>query len=613
MYVQCSHFFSFNCSHVRFVTQVVRVTLTFVSLQSWRQRHRLSARRLIRRSARDSPRAPSTQCRSPLRCRLRSALCPPLSRCPRGARCWRSSASVHFSKTPPAAVRSCACRRFRARRSGSRRARSRCCRTSRRGIWSRASGRSISWRAPTRRISGKRCRPILAPRTTRSLAIALLAPRGAAASRTIALQFARASDGAVTTVDVVGGRHGTPTLHAPAGVVASTRSPIASRRCWPTRRGGGGDLCVLSAEGCGKSVMCAWFAQALGYGADEVVHVDLFKEVSTRDLFMRRDTSDSGDTVWQMQPLVQAVLHGRLALLDGAHRPPPGVLAALTELLLDRQLALDDGTRILCAHAYDAMQFREALTDEQMLARGWRRAHEAFRVVLCGNTASSHAEERAAAHSWLTADLIAGLRCHVLPELTATLLRLVVRGACGAALPEVVVEDLACVVELQRRLVRPAPLVPPAMGVEEERRLSHAPQSAPPQFTAASLPLLSLRAALRVARKAAMFGVHSVFDAVGSSAAVRLAGAGERAAARLRAAARRRDHSPRARGAHRRHAVAGSAERRARRAAAARGRRRLDSPRRRRGADRARRCRRGAHSTHVCLSRCSRSWRFCAR
>jgi hypothetical protein len=350
------------------------------------------------------------------------------------------------------------------------------------------------------------------------------AARRSAASRTVALQFARTADGAVTHVDVAGGLHGTPTLHAPAGVVVVGALADCLAAMLADAAVGGGDLCVLAAEGCGKSVMCAWFAQALGYGADEVVHVDLFKEVSTRDLFMRRDTNDSGDTVWQMQPLVQAVQHGRLALLDGAHRPPPGVLAALTELLLDRQLALDDGTRILCADAYDAVQFREALSDEQMLARGWRRAHEAFRVVLCGNTASSHAEERAAAHSWLTADLIAGLRCHVLPELTAPLLRLVVRGACGAALPEVVVEDLACVVELQRRLVRPAPLVPPAIGAEEERRLSRAPQSAPAPFTAASLPLLSLRAALRARAQATAFGVHTAFDAADSAAAAAAGG-----------------------------------------------------------------------------------------
>jgi hypothetical protein len=38
---------------------------------------------------------------------------------------------------------------------------------------------------------------------------------------------------------------------------------------------------------------------------------------------------------------------GHLAVLDGAHRPPPGVLAALSELIHDNHLALPDGSRIL--------------------------------------------------------------------------------------------------------------------------------------------------------------------------------------------------------------------------------------------------------------------------
>jgi hypothetical protein len=34
-------------------------------------------------------------------------------------------------------------------------------------------------------------------------------------------------------------------------------------------------------------------------------------DVSCRDLLLRRDTNSDGDTVWQRQPLVQAVLNGQ--------------------------------------------------------------------------------------------------------------------------------------------------------------------------------------------------------------------------------------------------------------------------------------------------------------
>ena len=74
------------------------------------------------------------------------------------------------------------------------------------------------------------------------------------------------------------------------------------------------------------------FARALGYATHEIVTIDLFKgfsssnitlfhsffkktnvyntDVSCRDLLLRRDTDDKGNTIWQRQPLIQAILYG---------------------------------------------------------------------------------------------------------------------------------------------------------------------------------------------------------------------------------------------------------------------------------------------------------------
>jgi MoxR-like ATPase len=326
----------------------------------------------------------------------------------------------------------------------------------------------------------------------------------------VQIEFRSQRDGARVAVSARGGRDGHVSL-APAHGVVAVDELLARLSAMLADAAVGASLCVLAAEGCGKSVMCAWFARALGYAAHEMTFVDLFKDVSSRDLFLRRDTDDdSGDTVWVVQPLVRAMLAGHLVVLDGAHRPPPGVLAALTEVLLDGQLTLEDGTKLLNAGAFDALCGELSLRAEQMLARGWRRVHESFRVILCGNLASSHADERATSPSWITADLIAGARCHELPPLTPAFLRLVLQGAFGAALPTVVLDDLCAVADLQMRLLQTE------------------------QFKSSTLPLLSLRGALRVAASAARFGVRATDRLVVLERALRLAYAPPHAAATIR-------------------------------------------------------------------------------
>ena len=46
--------------------------------------------------------------------------------------------------------------------------------------------------------------------------------------------------------------------------------------------------------------------------------------MTARDLLQRRTTDESGNTIWQDTPLVEAIVSGGLAVLDGVHRLPLG-------------------------------------------------------------------------------------------------------------------------------------------------------------------------------------------------------------------------------------------------------------------------------------------------
>ena len=54
--------------------------------------------------------------------------------------------------------------------------------------------------------------------------------------------------------------------------------------------------------------------------------------MTARDLLQRRSTRSNGDTVWRPSALLDAALHGRLAVLDGLHRLNAGTLFTIQRL-----------------------------------------------------------------------------------------------------------------------------------------------------------------------------------------------------------------------------------------------------------------------------------------
>ncbi|KAG1089899.1 hypothetical protein G6F42_019849 [Rhizopus arrhizus] len=77
---------------------------------------------------------------------------------------------------------------------------------------------------------------------------------------------------------------------------------------------GGKDICLVGThKGVGKSALVRHFARNLGYTID---YIPLYRDMSSRDLLQRRSTTAKGDTVWENSLLVEAAIHGHLAVLD---------------------------------------------------------------------------------------------------------------------------------------------------------------------------------------------------------------------------------------------------------------------------------------------------------
>lgn len=51
--------------------------------------------------------------------------------------------------------------------------------------------------------------------------------------------------------------------------------------------------------------------------------------MTSRDLIQQRTTSLNGDTVWRDSPLIDAAIHGKLAVLDGINRVHSSTLTIL--------------------------------------------------------------------------------------------------------------------------------------------------------------------------------------------------------------------------------------------------------------------------------------------
>ncbi|KAG7308434.1 hypothetical protein JYU34_005640 [Plutella xylostella] len=137
------------------------------------------------------------------------------------------------------------------------------------------------------------------------------------------------------------------------------------------------DFCVVGPKGCGKSLLISQLASFLGYTIEPIV---VYQDMTGRELTQQRSTLDNGDTVWRNSALVEAALHGRMAVLDGLHRLHASTIAQLHRLVHDRELQLHDGTRLLRHDRYYEL-VASGVSEQRLEESGVKRIHPAFRIV----------------------------------------------------------------------------------------------------------------------------------------------------------------------------------------------------------------------------------------
>ena len=130
---------------------------------------------------------------------------------------------------------------------------------------------------------------------------------------------------------------------------ADTAGYVGSAHLLLSHGSGAGGVCLGGARGCGKTALVPQMAAVLGYKTETI---QMYADMTARDLLQQRTTTHTGDTVWRLSPLIEAALEGKMAVLDGLHRVHRGTLAVLQRLIHDREVQLYDGTRLLARDKY---------------------------------------------------------------------------------------------------------------------------------------------------------------------------------------------------------------------------------------------------------------------
>lgn len=184
------------------------------------------------------------------------------------------------------------------------------------------------------------------------------------------------------------------------------------------------DICLIGPKGCGKSITVQTLANLLGYEVEPIV---LYQDMTSRDLIQQRTTLSNGDTVWKNSPLVDAALHGKLAILDGINRIDPSTLAIVHRLVHDRELQLHDGKRLIRADRYDEIKEKYNKSDAELQESGVLRIHPSFRIIALAESPMLNTSSR----QWLNSELLSLFVFHEMRPLTKSEELHIVRSKYG--------------------------------------------------------------------------------------------------------------------------------------------------------------------------------------
>jgi len=167
----------------------------------------------------------------------------------------------------------------------------------------------------------------------------------------------------------------------------------------------GNDFLLISSKGEGKTTLAQEFAATMEY---ETTHLFAMNaEITSHDLLLRRSTDPStGETLWEDSPLMRAARQGEICVLDGIEKLRPDVLSSIQSLIVDRDIALPDGRRVLRHDRIDITV--DAAIEDSIVA-----VHPSFRVIALASL------PKEAGNRWITPNLMAmfsTIRLPLLPD-----------------------------------------------------------------------------------------------------------------------------------------------------------------------------------------------------
>ena len=180
---------------------------------------------------------------------------------------------------------------------------------------------------------------------------------------------------------------------------------------------------IVGERGWGKTHLARELVRVAGLHRSSVL-MQMYEDLSARDLLQRRSTDARGDTIWQDSEVVRAAKEGRAVILDGVDQLKPGCLAALQRLLQDRDTELPDGTRLVAPARWEVLRRKsgaETLSTLRMVP-----THAQFRLVAIGQLASKK-------RPWLGSHTTALFKVHALRLLSRERLETLLRENGGTA------------------------------------------------------------------------------------------------------------------------------------------------------------------------------------
>ncbi|KAJ3359065.1 hypothetical protein GGF32_009678 [Allomyces javanicus] len=189
-----------------------------------------------------------------------------------------------------------------------------------------------------------------------------------------------------------------------------------------------GDLVVVGPKSSGKSLLLSEFGQQLGYHVNPFY---LYRDMNARDLLQRRATDQFGNTIWEDSPLVQAALRGELCLLEGLQHIEAGAVESLARLVLDREICLPDGSRLMSRRAAtDLATTLGCSVDDLPAQHRIRVIHDAFRLAA---VATLPKDPVRAELKWFSEELTSMFRFVEVPAMDNAEMRTILTAVTGCS------------------------------------------------------------------------------------------------------------------------------------------------------------------------------------